>query len=125
MNSYEAWLYKAKSDLKSSHKLLEGDDPIMDTAIYHTQQCAEKSLKGFLAYKEQPIQKSHDIELLVELCCVLDAEFETLYVYSEKLTPYATAFRYPDVCLEPDYDDVEKAIEMAHHILKFVIDKIR
>ena len=124
MNTYEAWIYKAHSDLKSSRKLLEGDDPIMDTAIYHTQQCAEKSLKGFLAFKEQPIQKSHDIELLVELCSVLDEEFETLYVYSEKLTPYATAFRYPDVCLEPDYDDVEKAIEMAHTILEFVRCKI-
>lgn len=125
MNSYEAWLYKADSDLKSSRKLLEGDDPIMDTAIYHTQQCAEKSLKGFLAFKAQPIQKSHDIELLVEICAVLDEEFETLYVYSEKLTPYATAFRYPDVCLEPDYDDVEKAIEMADAIREFVKRKIR
>lgn len=124
MNTYEAWLYKADSDLKSSRKLIEGDDPIMDTAIYHTQQCAEKSLKGFLAFKEQPIQKSHDIELLVELCSALDEEFETLYVYSEKLTPYATAFRYPDVCLEPDYDDVEKAIEMAYVILEFVRGKI-
>jgi len=93
MNSYEAWLHKAHNDLRSSSKLLQGDDPIMDTAIYHTQQCAEKSLKGYLAFKKQPIQKTHDIELLVERCSVLDEEFETLYVYSEKLTPYATAFR--------------------------------
>jgi len=124
MNSYEAWLYKADNDLKSSRKLLDGDDPIMDTAIYHTQQCAEKSLKGYLAFKEQTLQKSHDIELLVELCSAIDIEFETLYVYSEKLTPYATAFRYPDVALEPDYDDVEKAIEMAQIILDFVKVKI-
>jgi len=55
---------------------------------------------------------------------VLDDEFETLYVYSEKLSPYATAFRYHDVCLEPDYDDVEKAIEMARNILEFVTEKI-
>jgi len=45
-------------------------------------------------------------------------------MYSEKLSPYATAFRYPDVCLEPDYDDVEKAIEMARTILEFVTNKI-
>jgi len=125
MKSYEAWIYKAHNDLKSSRKLLDGDDPIMDTAIYHTQQCAEKALKGYLAFKEQELQKSHDIELLVELCSVLDVEFESLYVYSENLTPYATAFRYPDICLEPDYDDVEKAIKMALSILEFVEEKMR
>lgn len=30
----------------------------------------------------------------------------------------------PDVYIEPDYDDVENAIEMARTILEFVISKI-
>ena len=124
MTSVEAWLYKAKNDLKSASKLLEGDDPIMDTAIYHTQQCAEKALKGYLAFKLQPLKKIHDIELLVEICSALDSEFETLYDYSENLTPYATAFRYPDIYLEPDYDEVLDAIDMASKILEFVESKI-
>lgn len=97
MTNYEAWIYKAKNDLKSALKLLDGDDPIMDTAIYHTQQCAEKALKGYLAFQKQPLRKSHDIELLVEICSKIDSEFEKLYTYSENLTPYATAFRYPDI----------------------------
>ncbi len=92
MMGYEAWLHKANNDLKSSLKLLEGDDPIMDTAIYHTQQCAEKALKGYLAYKREPLKKTHDIELLVEICSAIDSEFEKLYDCSENLTPYATAF---------------------------------
>ena len=124
MMGYEAWLYKANNDLKSALKLLEGDDPIMDTAIYHTQQCAEKALKGYLAFKKQPIKKSHDIELLVEICSAIDNEFEKLYDYSENLTPYATAFRYPDIYLEPDYDEVYEAIGMARKILGFVERKI-
>ena len=124
MMGYEAWLYKANNDLKSALKLLEGDDPIMDTAIYHTQQCAEKALKGYLAFKKQPIKKSHDIELLVEICSAIDNEFEKLYDYSENLTPYATAFRYPDIYLEPDYDEVYEAIGMAREILGFVERKI-
>lgn len=124
MIGYEAWLYKAENDLKSAQKLLEGDDPIMDTAIYHTQQCAEKALKGYLAFKMQPIKKSHDIELLVELCSRLDSDFEKLYDLSENLTPYATAFRYPDIYLEPDYDEVEEAIRMAREILEFVRGKV-
>ncbi|HHH20017.1 MAG TPA: HEPN domain-containing protein [Campylobacterales bacterium] len=124
MTGYEAWLHKAESDLKSAQKLLAGDDPIMDTAIYHTQQCAEKALKGYLAFQKQPIKKSHDIELLVELCSQFDNEFESLYDLSENLTPYATAFRYPDIYLEPDYDEVYEAIEMAREILVFVRGKV-
>jgi len=84
MNSYEVWIYKAENDLKSAKKLLAGDDPIMDTSIYHTQQ----------------------------------------YVFSENLNPYATAFRYPDIYLEPDFDEVNEAIEMARKILDFVKSKI-
>ncbi len=124
MMGYEAWLYKANNDLKSALKLLEGDDPIMDTAIYHTQQCAEKALKGYLAFKREPLKKTHDIELLVEICSAIDNEFEKLYDYSENLTPYATAFRYPDIYLEPDYDEVYEAIGMAREILGFVEKKI-
>ena len=123
MTSFEAWLYKANNDLKSALKLLDGDDPIMDTAIYHTQQCAEKALKGYLAFKSQPLKKTHDIELLVEVCSEIDSEFDKLYIYSENLTPYATAFRYPDIYLEPDYDEVYEAIDMAKKILNFVEEK--
>jgi len=124
MRSYEAWIYKAENDLKSAKKLLAGDDPIMDTSIYHTQQCAEKALKGYLAFKSQALKKSHDIELLVEICSKIDIEFESLYVFSENLNPYATAFRYPDIYLEPDFDEVNEAIEMARKILDFVKSKI-
>jgi len=124
MRSYEAWIYKAENDLKSAKKLLAGDDPIMDTSIYHTQQCAEKALKGYLAFKSQALKKSHDIELLVEICSKIDIEFESLYVFSENLNPYSTAFRYPDIYLEPDFDEVNEAIEMARKILDFVKSKI-
>jgi len=124
MTSTQAWIYKAKNDLKSAQKLLAGDDPIMDTAIYHTQQCAEKALKGYLAFRNQPLKKTHDIELLVEFCSKIDSDFEKLYDCSENLTPYATAFRYPDIYLEPDYDEVYEAIDMAREILEFVEKKI-
>ncbi len=124
MMGHEAWLHKAHNDLKSALKLLDGDDPIMDTAIYHTQQCAEKALKAYLAFKSEPLKKTHDIELLVELCSAIDSDFETLYSYSENLTPYATAFRYPDICIEPDYNEVHEAIGMAKEILDFVEKRI-
>jgi HEPN domain-containing protein len=46
MKPYESWLIKAYHDLISAKKLAQDQEPVLDTAIYHTQQCAEKALKG-------------------------------------------------------------------------------
>jgi len=48
MKQHNEWLSKAQNDLRSAKKLISDEDPIYDTAIYHAQQCAEKSLKAFL-----------------------------------------------------------------------------
>lgn len=124
MKPYEAWLVKAESDLKSAIKLMEGNIPIPDTAIYHTQQCAEKALKAYLSYKQQPIQKTHDIERLTELCSGIDKGFNGLLDNAKDLMPYDTAFRYPDIFLEPDIEDVMDAIKKAKRILDYVKDMI-
>ena len=42
------WLIKAQHDLASARVLATSNPPLLDTAIYHCQQAAEKSLKGFL-----------------------------------------------------------------------------
>lgn len=49
------WLKKARTDIRTAKKLFREDERILDTSVYHTQQCAEKALKGFLAFKKQPI----------------------------------------------------------------------
>lgn len=125
MKQHEAWLIKAMNDLRSSKKLIEDNEPILDTAIYHTQQCAEKALKGYLAFRNVPIQRTHDIELLLELCCEFDNDFSLLIDSAEKLNPFSTMFRYPDIILEPELEDVLDAIRIAEQILEFVNDKIK
>jgi HEPN domain-containing protein len=65
MPSYSGWIAKAKSDLHLAEKGVKEDDLTLDTAIFHTQQCAEKALKGFLAYHEQPLLKTHDLTKLL------------------------------------------------------------
>jgi HEPN domain-containing protein len=60
----------------------------------------------------------------VELCSEVDERFKELANYADCLTPYATAFRYPGVDLDPDIDDVKEAISMAETILDFVKNKV-
>lgn len=124
MKPYETWLKKAKNDLVSSKKLIKGDDSVLDTSIYHTQQCAEKALKGFLSFKQYPLEKTHDIDYLIECCMECDIEFETILDYGDILNPYSTLFRYPGPVLDPEIEDVREAIKMAEKIFNFVKKKI-
>lgn len=50
----QLWLGKAQRDLAAAVRLMAGDPPYADTAVYHCQQAAEKALKGFLAAHDRP-----------------------------------------------------------------------
>lgn len=120
MKPHKSWFAKATNDLRSSKRLSDESDPILDTAAYHTQQCAEKSLKGFLAYKNKPLLKTHDLTQLIDHCVEINSEFEKLYDMVEQLNPYSTAFRYPGYFYEPEYIEIQTAIDYAERILLFV-----
>ncbi len=125
MKPHEDWLIKAEHDLLSSKKLFAGDDPILDTAVYHTQQCAEKSLKAYLAYYGKPVIRTHDLNELVNQCADIDPDFGVLHDLVDELNPYSTLFRYPGDLLIPEYSDVEIAIEFAAKVMSFVTEKIK
>ena len=129
---HDAWILKAKNDLRLAEIAIRQDDPITDGAIYHTQQCAEKALKGFLAFNRSEIKKTHNLAELVTQCSVFDPTFESLLLDADDLTPKATEFRYPDDFIEiddptqlfPDIEEVETAIVKAKRILDFVKSKL-
>jgi HEPN domain-containing protein len=126
MKPHKNWIAKAASDLKTAKKLISGPDPICDTAIYHAQQCGEKALKAFLIFRNHLAEKlrTHDMELLVEICSEYDSSFTALLENAIILNPYSTAFRYPDIILEPEPDDVHEAIAKAEKILQFINGKL-
>jgi HEPN domain-containing protein len=121
--AYLAWLVKARSDLKMA--IAGSKDPeTLDGAVYHTQQCAEKSLKAYLVFKKQPVRKIHDLGILLESCVKLNADFFELRELARELNPYATYFRYPDDEMMPSSEDVATAVLSARKILHFVETKI-
>jgi HEPN domain-containing protein len=121
--AYLAWLVKARSDLKMA-LAGEKDPETLDGAVYHTQQCAEKSLKAYLVFKKQPVRKIHDLGILLESCVGLSRDFLELKELTRELNPYATYFRYPDDEMMPSPEDVTTAILAAQEILRFVETKI-
>jgi HEPN domain-containing protein len=95
MAIYEEWLLKAQRDLDTAKALLE--KVYLDTAIYHTQQCAEKALKGYCVYRLQPLIKTHDLEKILNICINLDSNFQCLDLFAMSLNGLDVRFRYPDV----------------------------
>ena len=126
MKQHEEWLKKADSDLASCKVLLNSLPPILDTCVYHAQQCAEKSLKAFLVLKTGRFIKKHDLTYLLTECSAIDPDFDNFADESDILAPYDTAYRYPGLSenFEPEYSEAEEAFFYAKNILDFVKSKI-
>jgi HEPN domain-containing protein len=129
MELFKKWLLKAKRDIDSAEQLFSVQ--YHDTAIYHTQQCAEKALKGFLVFKNQPLQKTHNLVVLAKLCEKLDADFDDIMNSVYGLNGLDVEYRYGDdngedsdvEINEPEEIQVKGSIEYAREILNFVIGK--
>jgi len=121
MQEHEIHLKIAQDDLLAAKALLKIS--LSTTAVFHVQQCFEKSLKGYLAFCKQKSMKTHDLEFLVKECCKLDLEFARFIRSARELKPFVTRGRYAD-----DYMEIEEALvamflEQAEMLLRFVQKK--
>lgn len=114
------WLKKARRDFLSAKRLARGNDPYLDTAIYHCQQCAEKSIKGWLVYHDQSFEKTHDLRLLVTLASEIEPKFAEWFDVAEQVSPYATAYRYPGEIFEPTEEEFQQAFKSAGKFYNFI-----
>lgn len=125
----QRWLIKSQHDLGSASRLMEGDEPYLDMAVYHCQQAAEKSIKAYLIYRDVVFEKTHNLVVLLFTCTTLDPRFKQWKEVAEMLNPYATEFRYPREAMEPEKDDAEKALVATKAFVDFIIqllpDKVR
>lgn len=67
------WLSKAANDLRGARIDLEADPPLIEDALFHCQQAAEKSLKALLTSHDSSFKKTHDLDELGSACLALDA----------------------------------------------------
>ena len=117
------WLTRANHDLRSARALASLEDALLDTAIYHCQQTAEKSVKAWLQSKDDPFPKTHDIEGLVEQASGINPDFGQFAKAASVLTPYVSAFRYPGCFDEPmpSREEFDEALQHAQAIYDFVL----
>ena len=117
------WLGRAGRDLAAGRALAALSEPLLDSAIYHRQQAAEKALKGWLQMQDDPFPKTHDLEQLVGQATLIRPEFSQLFPAAAVLTPYASAFRYRGGAFEPmpSREEFDEALGHAERIFGFVM----
>ena len=122
----KAWMTKAWRDLETARRAASGQPPFYDIAVYHCQQSAEKAVKAFLIHHGKVHEKTHDIEVLVDLAGEADAQFSELADAADALTPYATRFRYPNAtfAVEPQPVEYEEALRHAKTVYEFVLNRL-
>lgn len=117
------WFEYAENDLEAVKILSEQLKPKYEIVCYHCQQCAEKMLKGYIAYNNGRLQKTHDLVVLCETSANYDSEFETILEICSDLTIYASEVRYPNLMQIENYH-MKKAIENANLIRNFILTKM-
>jgi HEPN domain-containing protein len=116
------WLTKAQDDEQAASLALGTEPKLLEISMFHSQQCAEKSLKGFLLWHEQRFGKIHNIAILVSSCENIDPEFASLAPAAE-LSDYAVDFRYPGH-LPPTSEQADEASRLARLVFEMVAAKL-
>lgn len=119
------WLIKAIEDFKiAQHEMQLSDDETVTSAVcFHSQQFVEKVLKAYLTLKGVDFGKTHNIELLLELCAERDKDFKNLEIGN--LTFYAVEVRYPEEFYIPSINEARECFHLAKKIKEFIEGKLK
>jgi HEPN domain-containing protein len=95
----------------------------IEIVCYHSQQCAEKALKGYCVSKGTEPPKTHDLIALCHLCMTLEDTFSLMIDNCSRLNPYGVIVRYPN---ELSVDEViaKSSVVMAQKIYEFCYSRI-
>jgi HEPN domain-containing protein len=127
MHEHEKWLLYALEDLNMAKLAILPNYMMVRSALYHAQQCAEKTLKAYIICRTKKLPpRTHDLSGLITVCATFDNDFIDLCKDAEDINPFSTATRYPeDAYMYPDVNHAHIIIEKANNIYNFVCQKIR
>lgn len=117
------WMNKANEDLLVVKKLTEFEMVALSSICFHCQQAVEKYLKAYLISNGKEIKKTHNIEFLLSECEDFDSGFAE--IDPKNLSDFGVEIRYPGDLYSPSEKETNEYIEIAHHVKKIVIKKIK
>jgi HEPN domain-containing protein len=117
----QAWLRKADNDLRSAQVDLAANPPLIEDALFHCQQAAEKAMKAFLTAHDNTFGKTHDLDELAIACEKIDASLKEALDPARDLTVFAWEFRYPGSDEAPPEAEAHDSLLLA----QATVDAIR
>jgi len=118
------WLTKAALDLRAAEFEFTAQPPLTADIVFHCQQLAEKSLKGFLTWHDQPFRKTHNLVELGQQCVGIDTTLEDILRRAARLTEYAWRFRYPGQPEEPSVPEAREALALARQVNDAILNRL-
>lgn len=118
------WQSKAANDLRGAHIDLDADPPLIEDALFHCQQAAEKTLKGFLTAHDTPFKKTHDLDELDRACLELDSTLHNTVQPAIPLTVFAWAFRYPGDTQVPSMTEAREVLIIAERLHAAILQRL-
>jgi HEPN domain-containing protein len=121
---YLKWVEIAEKDLLTAKTMIDIDTPPLEIICYHCEQAAEKYLKAYLIYNDEPIAKTHDLVFLNKKCIKQDKDFEKITKECIRLTNYGVNIRYPNF-MDIIREDAEIALKDVMKIIDLINKKIK
>ena len=118
------WINKGDGDLKVAKRELGYQDSVLDAVCFHLQQSVEKYLKAFLTEVDQRIEKTHNIEFLLEKCIQIDNDFSKFEEKFDRISECGVEIRYPDTFIILDKKDLEDSLTLVEEFRLFILEKI-
>ncbi len=89
--------------------------------MYHCQQAAEKAIKGFLVFHDQPFEKTHDIGVLLQSAIRFESNLAAMNTAGKRLSRYAVIYRYPSDEPEPEREEFEATLQQMEALYDLVL----
>ena len=94
--STREWVAKAEEDYLAALDLARRRKrPLWSGVCFHAQQCAEKYLKARMEEAGLPVQRTHDLDVLLNHILPVEPLWAAFRPALQTLTDYAVDFRYP------------------------------
>ncbi|MBI2440704.1 MAG: HEPN domain-containing protein [Lentisphaerae bacterium] len=119
-----AWLQKAENDMRGARIDMEAAPPLIEDALFHCQQAAEKAMKAFLTAHDTLFSKTHDLDELAMACEEIDASLKEALGPARNLSIFAWEFRYPGDNVIPSEKEAYDAIVTAERVVMAVHQRL-
>lgn len=118
------WLDRAALDLRAAEVDFAALPPLTMDMVFHCQQLAEKALKAFLAWHDEPFRKTHNLLEIGQQCVALDVTLDELVQRAARLTEYAWKFRYPGEPEGPSVVEAQEALALAREVYAAILSRL-